>query len=130
MKIEYCVALGLIIMSGSAYAQTACPTGVAAGSIQCGPSPASHGVNPLSPAVPEIRYVPTGAWKETWGAIAGDDAGTNSIGVTVGKFSEADASREAIARCEEGGGVKCRLRPAYRHQCAVIADPRRTARPY
>lgn len=113
----------LIGLNGAAHAQTACPTGVAAGSAQCGPSPASHGANQQQTAEPTIRYVPTGKWRTTWGAVADDETGTGNIGVAVGKLTKSEAEREAVDKCESLGGGKCRLTFAYENQCVAIASP-------
>ena len=123
MKLGCLLAFGLLSVSGLTLAQTACPGGVAAGSAQCGPSPAAHGVNPQTPVQPTIRYVPTGRWKTTWGAIADDETGTGNIGAAVGKFSELEAGKEAVMRCESLGGGKCKVTLAYENQCVVIASP-------
>ena len=123
MKLLCFFASGLLGVSGLALGQTACPGGVAAGSAQCGPSPAAHGVHPQAPAQPTIRYIPDGKWKKTWGAIADDQTGTGNIGTSVGKFSKSAASREAVRTCESLGGGKCKVTLAYENQCVVIASP-------
>ncbi len=122
MKAIYLLVLIFASISSASFAQTACPGGVAAGSAQCGPSPADHGVN-SAPATPEIRYVLTGKWIPTWGAIASGSHNTSEIGVTVGKFSRNEAKEEAIDRCESASGGSCELTLAYFNQCAAIAWP-------
>ena len=112
MKAIYLLVLIFASISSASFAQTACPGGVAAGSAQCGPSPADHGVN-SAPATPEIRYVLTGKWIPTWGAIASGSHNTSEIGVTVGKFSRNEAKEEAIDRCESASGGSCELTLAY-----------------
>lgn len=113
------IFFGLLCTGTAVSAQTACPTGVAAGSAQCGPSPSSHGVNP-PPAEPLIRYVPTGRWDTTWGAIAFAKS-TGDLGVSVGKISESEATREAIRSCADHGPDDCEVSLSYENQCAVIA---------
>lgn len=123
MKFLCLAAFGLLTLSELAFGQTACPGGVAAGSAQCGPSPVAHGANSQAPVQPRIRYIPDGRWIKTWGAIADDQTGTGNIGVSVGKFSKAAASREAVETCESLGGGKCKVTLAYENQCVVIASP-------
>lgn len=120
MKILNLLIISSIGIGNVASAQTACPGGVAAGSAQCGPSPASHGVNP-APAAPQIRYVPTGKWITTWGAIAFGSNNMGDVGVAVGKLSRDEAKKDAIAKCESTAAGSCELSLAYRNQCAAIA---------
>lgn len=122
MKSIYLLFFSFIGINSAAFAQTACPGGVVAGSAQCGPSPTSHGVS-SAPVTPEIRYVPTGKWITTWGAIAVSSHDTGDVGVTVGKFSRDEAKKEAIARCEATSGSSCELSLAYDNQCVAIAWP-------
>ena len=99
-------------------AQTACPVGVAAGSAQCGPSPTDS-----SPAAPEtIRYVPTGEWKKTWGAVA-IDSETGAMGATFDQLSRGDAEREALSNCGAKGSTGCKIEIAYRNQCVATFFP-------
>lgn len=120
MRLQYFLIVSMLIAHAGAVAQTACPTGVAAGSAQCGPSPASHGVNSAPPIQPQVRYVPTGRWRTTWGAVASNKFGTGDVGVTVGKFSKTEAVSEAISHCEKTSGSECRLSLAYENQCVAI----------
>lgn len=54
-----------LFLANNAYAQTACPNGVAPGSPQCGPdSGTSRGEIPLPPPQP------TGEWIKTWGQLS------------------------------------------------------------
>ena len=122
MKAIYLLVFSFLSISSASFAQTACPGGVAAGSAQCGPSPAAHGVN-SAPATPQIRYVPAGKWATTWGAIAVSSHDTGDVGVTVGKFSRTEAKKEAIDRCEATSGSSCELSLLYDNQCAAIAWP-------
>jgi hypothetical protein len=122
MKIKYWLVFFLACASSSALGQTACPTGVAAGSAQCGPSPASHGVSPSISAEPRIRYVPTGRWISKSGAIYVDST-IGDIGATHNEFSESDAARLALERCAKNGAKNCELLLIYTNQCGVIAWP-------
>lgn len=121
MRLSVTVILCVVLMSSfSAYGQTACPVGVAAGSAQCGPSPAEH-QRPVSPPPAQIQYVPTGEWVKTWGAISSDKA-TGDIGVAVGKFSKSEAEREAVSQCSGLGSSNCDVVLTYENQRAVIAS--------
>jgi Domain of unknown function (DUF4189) len=122
MKWLYILLSAYFGISLLASAQTACPTGVAAGSAQCGPSPSSHSINPAS-SVPEIRYVPTGKWITTWGAIALSSVGTGEVGTTIGKLSKKEAEKDALSKCEGISGSACAISLSYDNQCSAIAWP-------
>jgi uncharacterized protein DUF4189 len=122
VKIKYYFTLILLSLTGSVVAQTACPTGVAAGSAQCGPSPISHTVGPSQPVEPQIRYVPTGKWTSKWGAIMVDSI-VGDIGATDDELSEDAARRTALERCEKHGAKNCEVTLVYSNQCGVIAWP-------
>ena len=118
------LALVVIITPLVSGAQTACPVGVAAGSAQCGPSPAEH-VNPgtAGDSGPSAtRYVPTGEWKKTWGAVA-IDSETGAVGATFGKRSKNEAERDALDRCRTSGSAACRVQIAYKNQCVATFFP-------
>lgn len=117
---------GLIVLLGicfNAYAQTACPVGVAAGSAQCGPSPTTHSLNPpAGPVEPRVRYVPSGKWRKTWGAVAIDPS-VGQIGASAGMRSNKEAKLDAMTRCRRGGGTQCRFHISYENQCVVVVWP-------
>ncbi|UXZ93758.1 DUF4189 domain-containing protein [Pseudomonas phytophila] len=97
----------------SAFAQTACPGGVAPGSPQCGPDSGTSRAD-SAPARP------TGEWIKTWGAIAMSRS-TGEVGTVVGKLSEGDAKISAIKQCAKGGANDCAVQLFYRNQCAALA---------
>ncbi|MCD5987903.1 DUF4189 domain-containing protein [Pseudomonas sp. CDFA 553] len=97
----------------SAFAQTACPGGVAPGSPQCGPDSGTSRAD-SAPARP------TGEWIKTWGAIAMSKS-TGEVGTVVGKLSEGDAKISAIKQCAKGGANDCAVQLFYRNQCAALA---------
>ncbi|MCC8556379.1 DUF4189 domain-containing protein [Xanthomonas hortorum] len=104
------------LISASAFAQTACPAGVAPGSPQCGPdSGTSRGDIPAPPPKP------TGEWVKTWGAIAGSDS-TGEAGTAVGRLSENEAKEAAIRRCAINGPGDCKINLVYRNQCAALVS--------
>ncbi len=116
MKAIYIVPLLFSLMSvNCAFAQTACPVGVAPGSPQCGPdSGTSRGDIPTPPPRP------TGEWIKTWGAIATSQS-TGEAGTSIAKLSEEDARRSAVHQCALGGASDCKVHLVYRNQCAAFA---------
>ena len=99
-----------------AFAQTACPVGVAPGSPQCGPdSGTSRGGIPAPPPQP------TGEWIKTWGAIAIADNG--DAGYTKGRLTSEEAEHAAIQNCEKLAGMQCIIALTFHYQCAAIASP-------
>ncbi|MGV7193808.1 DUF4189 domain-containing protein [Xanthomonas axonopodis] len=104
-----------------AEAQTACPIGTNAGSAVCGPSQDSSGGYGASQEISPPRAVPNGRWIKTWGAIASSPS--SGGGSSVGKFSKADAEREALDRCSEQGVTDCKVALSYRNQCVAFAFP-------
>lgn len=91
-------------------------------------SPAYHAVhNPQSPnyvgpqqAAEQQSPQPTGYWKKTWGAIAGNPT-IGILGSALGASSETEATQQAISDCQSrGGGAGCRIEIAYHNQCAVL----------
>ncbi|WP_372393515.1 DUF4189 domain-containing protein [Xanthomonas sp. NCPPB 3582] len=100
--------------AGASLAQTACPSGVAPGSPQCGPdSGTSRGDIPAPPPRP------TGEWIKTWGAIAHSSV-TGEAGSAVGKLSENEARDKATRQCAAGGATDCQVKLVYRNQCAAL----------
>lgn len=78
-----------LFLANNAYAQTACPNGVAPGSPQCGPdSGTSRGEIPLPPPQP------TGEWIKTWGAIVNSRETFSGMG-----FIGANVKRVCRRRC-------------------------------
>lgn len=114
------MVLYVFVCSPIAFAQTACPAGVAPGSPQCGPSPAHHGIV-TSEQPPAVRYVPPGKWIKTWGSIA-LDALTGSVGTSNARLKRKDAVDEALESCAKSG-TKCETIITYVNQCVSLAWP-------
>lgn len=108
------IAFFLLLVSMQAYAQTACPQGVAPGSPQCGPSGGNGAV--MSPKKP------TAHWKLTWGALVRDHS-KGIVGTSTDQNSKRKARRAATEKCQSMGGGNCEIWLEYHHQCAVIAEP-------
>ncbi|WP_246193223.1 DUF4189 domain-containing protein [Pseudoxanthomonas yeongjuensis] len=124
MNIWRLLILCLLGVGSFAHAEGGtCPPGYypqgGQGAMGCAPIPNYQGG--ASGSSPIER--PQGHWKLTWGAIAMDYSG--DVGVTVGKFSENDAKRDALARCATWGAKKCKIEITYNNQCAVIVKPMR-----
>lgn len=101
-----------LLASPVVFGQTACPSGVAPGSPQCGPdSGTSRGDSPTPR--------PTGQWIKTWGALSANSAG--DIGLASGKISKTEAAAEAVARCEAFGAGKCVAKHYFYNQCISVA---------
>lgn len=109
----YLVSLLLLLFGLQAGAQTRCPMGVQAGSIQCIPDDPQTGQS----APPRM----TGEWIKTWGAVAGSDA-TGESGVVVGKLTEEEAKSAAIHQCALGGATDCKVDLAYKNQCVALVS--------
>lgn len=105
---------------GESVAQTACPGGVAAGSAQCGPSPASH--SPPANEQPRVRYIHVGTWKDSWGAIAVDSP-AGAGGSAKDMRSESDARTHALMECAKEGAKDCEVLIVFKNQCAALAWP-------
>lgn len=114
----------LLLISFSVRAQTACPTGVAAGSAQCGPSPVERHASPsmIDGRPVTTRFVPTGEWLNTWGAVA-VDSDVGSIGASSGKLSKEEAGESALRLCASKGAKACSLRISYSNQCVATFFP-------
>ena len=126
IEMKICQLLILCLLGVGLFAHAeggTCPPGYypqgGQGTMGCAPIPDYQGST--SESAPVAR--PQGHWKLTWGAIAMDHSG--DIGVTVGKFSENDAKRDALVRCATWGAKNCKVELAYYHQCAVIVKPLR-----
>ncbi|AZR22572.1 MULTISPECIES: DUF4189 domain-containing protein [Xanthomonas] len=106
----------LVSLTAPAFAQTACPVGVAPGSPQCGPDSGTSRDN-----IPMPPPRPTGEWIKTWGAIAGSDS-TGEAGTAAGELSEDKAKDIAIRRCSVNGASDCKINLVYRNQCAALVS--------
>ncbi|MCF5955679.1 DUF4189 domain-containing protein, partial [Xanthomonas perforans] len=106
------IILLLAVIPVFAFAQTACPVGVAPGSPQCGPdSGTSRGDIPAPPPRP------TGEWIKTWGAIAIADNG--DAGYTKGRLTSKEAEDAALQNCQKLAGMRCAIALTFHNQCAA-----------
>ncbi|USA54809.1 DUF4189 domain-containing protein [Acinetobacter sp. C32I] len=128
--IKHLLCLGLLGLSGSAYAQAphVCGAGPGPNEVLAGMQPGGNGIAPTplcywkqqsqqggSQQPPQ----PTGYWVKTWGAIAPSPKG-GVLGVVVGADSEEEAERLAMADCKQKGGQSCEVHLTYHNQCAVM----------
>lgn len=109
------ILLTLSLSCVNAHAQTRCPIGAQAGSMQCLPDDPQGGGQNNSAARP------TGEWIKTWGAIATSRA-LGEAGTSANKLSEDDARAAAIYQCALGGATDCEVHLTYRNQCAAFAS--------
>jgi len=107
------VSMGLV-WGVAAQAQTRCPMGAQAGSIQCIPDDAPGGGGQAAPR-------PTGYWVKTWGAIA-KSGSTGEAGNALGKRSEGEARKNAVRVCAQGGAADCEVRLTFYNQCATVVS--------
>lgn len=105
------IVVGLILFSGQASAQMACPQGVTPGSSQCLPTGGTATPTPRSPR-----------WVLTWGAMA-EDQRSSVVGTSSGELSRGAAQRAAVKKCGAMGGVGCKAVYSYKNTCTVIAEP-------
>ncbi|XDF34843.1 DUF4189 domain-containing protein [Paracidovorax avenae] len=114
------VSLGLLaascLFSFAAFAQTACPSGVVAGSALCGPSGDGEEAPPR----------PTGKWIKTWGAIARSSS-SGDVGSSTGKFTEEEAREGAVKVCANLGNSDCTAVFTYYNQCVAVVDSQKLA---
>ncbi|BFO56062.1 DUF4189 domain-containing protein [Acidovorax sacchari] len=103
--------LTVFIAVSSLHAQTACPSGVAAGSARCGPSGDSG-----DSALPR----PTGHWVKTWGALVSSNQAGGAWS-SKGKNSEADARQDALTRCQAQGASDCKVDATFFNQCIAVS---------
>lgn len=121
MKLASCSGLLLLTVCGCAYAEGgSCPDGYypigGQGTSGCAPIP-----NYDSGSQSRTNTRPIGEWKTTWSAIAIDSI-VGDVGISSGKFTEADARSEALMRCKKHGATECQA-TTFHNQCAVIAWP-------
>ncbi|AVT12549.1 DUF4189 domain-containing protein [Paracidovorax avenae] len=114
MKSQFTCSLLLAasLLAPSLFAQTACPSGVAAGSALCGPSGDSGDSAPSRP---------TGYWVKTWGALVSSNKAKEAWS-SKGKDSEADARKDALGRCQARGFSDCSLDTTYFNQCVAVVS--------
>lgn len=116
------ITLIYLILCGAVQAQTACPSGVAPGSAQCGPSSEYHDVESASRAVtyqPSVPVVIKRKWADRWGTIAYDELNP-IIGTSSGIKSKRAAVNTALSDCRSKGGKNCKVATAYYNQCVTL----------
>ncbi len=104
--------LAASLLTPSLFAQTACPSGVAAGSALCGPSGDSGDSAPSRPP----SY-----WVKTWGALVSSNEAKEAWSPKA-KDSEADARKDALGRCQARGFSDCSLDTTYFNQCVAVVS--------
>ncbi|WP_226470233.1 DUF4189 domain-containing protein [Luteimonas panaciterrae] len=119
MKAKVLLMMGLLALSGMAYAEGGCPQGQTPrlyGDVWgCAPGGTDAPIQET-----QVAPQPTGEWKTTWGAIGGN-ALKGILGAAVGLPSEKEAVQAALADCRaKGGGAGCKLDISYYNQCAVL----------
>lgn len=129
--LKHLLCLGLLGLSGSAYAQAphVCGGGPGPNEVMAGMHPGGNGVAPTplcywkqqsqQGGSQQSAPQPTGHWVKTWGAIAPSPKG-GVLGTAVGADSKAEAERLALADCKKKGGQLCKVDLAYHNQCAVM----------
>jgi len=116
MLRSMCVLLLALAATPTVFGQTACPSGVAPGSPQCG-SDAGTSRGAPAPAAPR----PTGEWIKTWGAIA-DSETSDQAWASIGLLSKKEAEDDAIDQCQSAGMRGCKVTFTYRNQCVALAS--------
>jgi hypothetical protein len=110
------VTLGLLVVcSTAASAQTACPVGVTAGSVLCGPTPVVDSVPEDAPPPPRPGY-----WIDQWGAVVAD-ARAGVFGKTSTAATREEALSEATRKCRDGGGGTCEVVVDFKNGCGSVA---------
>lgn len=104
----------LMLWASPAFSQ--CATGVDTGGTGCVP-PDALGIPRYGPPG---SSVPRPRWADRWGAIVYDTE-TGQAGTVTGYASRDAAVEQAMSDCREHGALDCRLRLAYRNQCAAVA---------
>jgi hypothetical protein len=120
MNAKTLLVLGLLSMSGTAFAANGCPYG------ESPTGPRSDG-NPLG-CVPDPQAdnnaqpaQPSGRWETRWGAIA-IDGEVGRFGAVVNYSTKRQAVKAALKQCQaNGGGKACKSRISYYNQCAAVA---------
>lgn len=119
MNILRCVCCAFLLgLAWPLSAQTACPTGVAAGSAACGPSAPAPSAAPPPPPVTLYE------WREDgWGAFSTDNE-LPALGASFGAPSREEAIRRANRECERNGGDRGRCGQdgwIFRNTCSAFA---------
>lgn len=107
----------LMLCHGAAFAQ-ACPQG----SVPVGGGNAGYAACvPMDQGTDAANTQPSGQWRKTWGALADGTNGTG--GAVTGARSKRKAEADALNRCNERGGLNCKLTATYFNQCIAVASP-------
>lgn len=120
------LAISLLSISGLAYAEGGCPSGMIPYSgtdlSSCGPIPAGYYGNNNDNNSAGQSYKPPVRWATSWGAIAFDYK-SGKVGAVTGQPSEQAAEAAAISECRKrGGGKDCEyISLTYYNQCAAMA---------
>lgn len=121
MNISHILLLGLLCVSGHAFAEGGCPEGMYptgggnGGWTSCAPIP-GYGSSGPGQSNPQ----PSQVWVKQWGAIAVDEK-AGRLGGTDGSSSKREAKKAAIEECQKNGGSKCKVAIAYYNQCGALA---------
>lgn len=124
MKMRILMVISFLSVSGFAWAEGGCPSGMipyqGTDITSCGPIPDRYygdSGSAQKPNEPSVR------WAKTWGAITIDGV-LGVMGTSTGKMSEREAKKAAMTDCyAKGGGAGCKkTRMTYRNQCAAIAS--------
>ncbi|MBB5864619.1 DUF4189 domain-containing protein [Xanthomonas sp. 3058] len=120
MKIYIFPIILVMLNAFPALAEQGCPPGQypigGQGAAACAPIPQGNSIN----QAPR----PLGKWLKTWGAIAHDPV-DGVLGVSSGKISKRDAEKDALMKCTEAGGTRCKDWASYQNQCAAVAGPQK-----
>ncbi|WP_083489814.1 DUF4189 domain-containing protein [Stenotrophomonas ginsengisoli] len=115
MKLIMAAAATCLLLPAAAFAQTACPTGVNAGSAQCGPAPGSGGGGYSEPQ--EIK--PGGYFRTAFYAVAVSSQ-MQSVTPVVNKVSRDEAEIEALDQCAASGAPDCGVIVSGYNKCFAI----------
>lgn len=117
--ISWLSIAALLLLSGIAWAQTACPPGmIPYGVGVCGYDDSRQQQQQQQQNYQSSQSRPV-IWVDHWGAIATAEA-QGVIGVATNRTNEADAVQFALFDCRSNGGVNCRVGLSYRNQCIAM----------
>ncbi|USA54373.1 DUF4189 domain-containing protein [Acinetobacter sp. C32I] len=129
--LKHLLWLGLLGLSGSAYAQAphVCGGGPGPNEVMAGMNPGGHGVGPTPLCYwkqqsqhggsQQSAPQPTGYWVKTWGAMAADGK-KGILGTFTGANSKQQAESKALNECQSKGG-SCQVF-SYFNQCAALVS--------
>lgn len=120
MKAKTLLAMGLLGLSGPAWAQ-GCPAGIpSAGNPACIPPDRENSPYYQGHGGSNRSAAPRAIWADRWGAIAFDNT-NGGVGMAASMSSKRKAEKAAMAQCRAKGGQGCWIELAYHNQCAAIA---------